>query len=36
MAEGGGEVCVLLPEFYSKSVAPKSVICARSALPWSS
>ena len=29
-------MCVLLHEFYSKSVESKRVICARSVLPWSS
>ena len=33
--EEGDEVCVGLREFYSKDVASKCVINARSALPWS-
>ena len=33
--EEGGEVCVVLHEFYSKDVASKCVINARSALAWS-
>ena len=33
--EEGDEVCVVLHEFYSKDVASKCVINARSALPWS-
>ena len=38
MGSGGeeeNEVCVVLHEFYSKNVASKCVINARSALPWS-
>ena len=35
MGEGGSEVNVVLHEFYSKDIASKCVINARSALSWS-
>lgn len=35
MGEGGDKVNMVLHEFYSKDVASKSVINARSALSWS-